>query len=443
MARAQRQDGSVIVAALAIVASVQCAGALQKCVDAAPAGATVRVAPGTHLGDVVIARPLHLVGVKQPLLIGSGAGTVIQIRAAGVIVEGLDIDGRGGGDLGDDPSGIHVAAKNAVIRGCRIRNTLFGVYLREADGVLVDRCMIRGIPGKDPGEKGSGIHVFDTNGFTLRDNDIADVRDGLYIQSSSHGEIVRNHARDLRYGLHYMYSDDNRFEDNTFENGAAGTTLMYSRRIVFRRNRFIHNRGFASVGLLFKTCDDVVAEDNLIADNARGIFLEGSSRNVFRRNVIAESDTALVIYDSCSTNRFEGNSFVANLTPLTLAGRRTDTVFRGNYWSDNAEPDLDGDGRSDRPYRVSNVFDHMRGNLTAADLFAQGIGARAMAIAEEAFPVLDPIPVLDPAPLVRPPRLDRVPRIERSARGADAFGVAASVALLLGGAALLIVARMA
>ena len=49
-----------------------------------------------------------------------------------------------------------------------------------------------------------------------------------------------------------MFSDDNVFEDNIFENGAAGTALMYSRRIVFRRNHFLSNRGFASVGLLFQ-----------------------------------------------------------------------------------------------------------------------------------------------------------------------------------------------
>ena len=147
------------------------------------------------------------------------------------------------------------------------------------------------------------------------------MRDGLYIQSSSQGFIRGNRVRDLRYGLHYMFSDDNVFEDNLFENGAAGTALMYSHRITFRRNRFLHNRGFASVGLLFKACDDVIAEDNLIADNARGIFLEGSYRNVFRRNVIAESDMAIVLYDSCAGNRFDGNSFVGNLTPLQLVGQ--------------------------------------------------------------------------------------------------------------------------
>jgi nitrous oxidase accessory protein len=413
------------------------ASPLQALVDAAPSGATIRVGSGIYTGDLVINRSLRLVGRGRPVLRGSGRESVVRVRADDVTIEGFDIDGRGGGDLGRDTSGIHVSARNAVVRDCRIAGTLFGIYLYRADGAVVERCDIRGIPGKEPGEKGSGIHVWATDGFRLADNEIRDVRDGFYIQSSPHGVITGNAARDLRYGLHYMFADDNRFEDNLFENGAAGAALMYSRRIVFRRNRFLHNRGFASVGLLFKACDDVTAESNLIADNARGIFLEGSARNVFRRNVVAQSDSAIVLYDSCSATRFEGNSFVGNLSPLDLVGRRTDTRFDGNYWSGNDVPDLDGDGRSDRPYRLSSTFDHFRANLTAADLFTQGLGAAALAAAERAFPVLDPFPVEDRAPLARAPQLPEVPRPSRDAPGPNAPGMAVSAAAAATGMILL------
>jgi nitrous oxidase accessory protein len=413
------------------------ASSLQARVDAAAPGALVEVGPGVYPGDLVLERPIRLVGHGRPKLLGSGSGSVVRVRSDGVRLEGFDIDGRGGGDLGRDTSGVHIAAARASVRDCRISGSLFGIYLRQANGSSVLSCDVRGIPGKDPGEKGSGIHVWDTDGFELSGNSIADVRDGFYIQSSSHGVIRGNTAKDLRYGLHYMFSDDNLFEDNLFENGAAGTAILYSRRIVFRRNRFLHNRGFASVGLLFKACDDVTAESNLIGDNARGVFLEGSYRNVFRGNIVAESDTAIVLYDSCGGNRFEGNSFVANLSPLTLVGRRTDTAFDGNYWSGNDEPDLDGDGRSDRPYRLSSVFDHFRGNLTAADLMTPGFAAAALGAAERAFPVLDPIAVEDHAPLVRPPALPDVPRAPAEPRGAHVAGALGSAAVLAAGAAVL------
>ncbi|QQR75371.1 MAG: nitrous oxide reductase family maturation protein NosD [Holophagales bacterium] len=410
---------------------------LQARIDAAAPGATVEVAAGTWTGDLWIDKPLRLVGRGRPRLVGSSRGSVVRVRAAEVTVEGFDIDGRGGGDLARDTAGVHVAAARATVRDCRIAGCLFGIYLRASDDATVAGCTIAGIPGKDPGEKGSGIHVWNSQRFRLERNEIRDVRDGFYIQSSSGGVVRGNVARDLRYGLHYMFSDDNLFEDNLFENGAAGTALMYSKRITFRRNRFVRNRGFASVGLLLKACDEVVAEDNLIADNARGIFLEGSYDNVFRGNVVAASDVALVIYDSCARNAFTGNSFVGNLSPLSLSGRRTDTRFEGNFWSDASEPDLDGDGRSDRPYRLSSVFDHLRGNLTAADLLAQSLAARALGAAELAFPVLAPVAVEDVSPLARAPELAVPEWTPRGRSGADPAGMLGALALLSAGGATL------
>lgn len=382
---------------------------IQARIDTAAPGSTLEIGPGTYRGDIFIDKPLRLVGRGRPLLRGSGAGTVVLVRAPGVSVEGFDIDGGGGGDLGRDSSGIHVAARGVRVRDCRIANTLFGIYLREAHGARIEGSRIQGIRGKAPGEKASGIHVWNTDGFELINNEIFDVRDGIYIQSSPHGVIRGNVARDLRYGLHYMYSDDNLFEDNVFENGDAGTAIMYSRGLTFRRNQFLRNRGFASVGLLLKTCDDVIAEDNLIVDNARGIFVEGTIHNVFRGNLIAGSDAAIVLFDSAQQTVFTGNAFVANLSPLALSGRRTDTVFAGNYWSDNPAPDLDGDGATDMPYRLSTLFDHLRGNLTAADLLSRSAAAAAIGAAERAFPVLQPVPVIDARPLARPPSL-RVPK---------------------------------
>jgi nitrous oxidase accessory protein len=414
---------------------------LQARVDAALPGSTLEVAPGTYEGDLIIDRPLRLIGRGRPTLVGSGEGSVVRVRAPDVTLEGFDIDGGGGGDLGRDSSGVHVAAPRVTIRDCRIREALFGVYLREAPGAVVENCFVRGIPGRAPGEKGSGIHVFATEGFRFTGNEVVDARDGFYLQSASKGRIVSNIARDLRYGLHYMYSDDNVFEDNLFENNAAGAAVMYSTRIAFRRNRFLRNRGFASVGLLLQGCDDVVAEDNLIGDNARGVFLESSHRNLFRRNVIARSDTAVVLYASSAGIRFEGNSFVGNLTPLTLVGKRPDAIFAGNYWSEHGELDLDGDGISDRPYRLTSVFDHFRSNLTAADLFSQSFAADAMGVAERTFPVLQAVEVVDAKPLARPPSLPDVPAPNARRGQASAIGVAGSALLLATGTLTLLRAR--
>lgn len=409
------------------------ASPLQRRIDAAQPGDRIEVAAGTYAGDLYVDKPVHLVGIGRPRLLGSGTGSVVRIRADRATIEGFDIDGQLGGNLARDSSGIHVTTRHVTIRDCRIVRSLFGVYLREAHHATVDGTSVTGIEGKAPGEQGSGIHVWNTQGFTLRWNTIRFSRDGLYIQSSDHGVVTGNTVSDVRYGLHYMNSDDNRFEDNLFERGAAGAALMYSRRLTFARNRFVHNRGFASVGLLLKDCEDVLAEDNLVADNERGFFIDGAVRHVFRHNIVSNSDVAVVVYDSSAGNRFEANAFIGNLAPLRLVGRRTDTVFDGNYWSEFDEPDLDGDGIRDQPYRLSNVFDHLRGNLTAADLFAQGLGAAVLARAERTFPVLRPVAVVDGRPLLRAPDRGAIPQPPPPSAGAARGGLLISgLGLVLG-----------
>ncbi len=425
------------VLALTVEAGGQ-ASPLQARLDAAPAGAVIEVGPGRYDGDLVIDRPVRLIGRGRPLLAGSGAGTVVRIRASDVVVEGFDIDGRGGGLLVDDASGIHITGARATVRDCRVRNALFGIYLHAAHGAVVEQSTVTGFADRSAGEQGSGIHVWNTQGFRLVGNDVRYSRDGFYIQSSNGGFIAGNTARELRYGLHYMSSDDNVFEDNRFEQGAAGAAIMYSKRITFRRNRFLHSRGFGSVGLLLQACEDVTAQDNLIADNARGIFLEGTLRTRFAGNIVARSDTAVVLYDSTRDIRFEGNAFFANLSPLDLVGRRTDTVFDRNYWSDATEPDFDADGVGDAPYRLTSVFDHLRGNLTAADLFARSLTAAALGLAERTFPVLSPAAVTDLHPLARPPAMPNVPRPDTGTRQANAAGLLVSAAsAALGGVLLL------
>lgn len=399
---------------------------LQARIDAAAPGDRIEIPAGRYDGDLYLHQPVHLVGIGRPVLAGSGTGSVVRIRAAHVTIEGFDIDGRLGGSLATDSSGIHIAAEHATIRDCRIVRSLFGVYLRAANDALIADTVVTGIEGKAPGEQGSGIHVWNTERFTLRGNVIRHSRDGFYIQSSNHGLVSGNRVSDVRYGLHYMNSDDNTFEDNVFERGAAGAALMYSRRLTFSRNRFLHNRGFASVGLLLKDCEDVTATDNLLADNERGFFIDGAIRHLFRHNIVSSSDVAVVVYASSQGNRFEGNAFIGNLAPLRLVGRRTDTVFDGNYWSDHDEPDLDGDGVRDAPYRLSNVFDHLRGNLTAADLYAQGLGAAMLARAERTFPVLRASTVVDAHPLARAPERGAIPPMQAEATGGTTLGVVAA-----------------
>ena len=125
---------------------------LQRLVDAAEPGARVVVPAGVYVGDLYLDKPVTLAGVGRPTLMGSGRGSVVRVRAAGVTIEGIDIDGRSMGDLGRDTAGIHVAAPRVTIRDVHVRGALFGIYLLAADDATIAWTTIDGIPGRDPGE---------------------------------------------------------------------------------------------------------------------------------------------------------------------------------------------------------------------------------------------------------------------------------------------------
>ena len=96
---------------------------LQAQIDAAAPGATVEIGPGTYAGDIVLDRPVRLLGRGRPRLVGSGEGSVVRIRAADVTIDGLDIDGNRGGVIDRDSSGIHIAApgRRSATAGSRTR----------------------------------------------------------------------------------------------------------------------------------------------------------------------------------------------------------------------------------------------------------------------------------------------------------------------------------
>ncbi len=199
-----------------------------------------------------------------------------------------------------------------------------------------------------------------------------------------------------------MFSDRNVFEDNFFSNNVAGAAIMYSNHIEFRRNAFVHNRGFSSFGILFQACNELLAEENFIIDNATGIFMEALSKTTFRHNTIANNDVALQMFSSSDANVFTENNFVDNLSPLQLIGRTTTTKWSGNFWSDYDGYDLNEDGRGDVPRKIQNVFEQMEGNHPRLRLYLESPAARAMAVAEKTFPILRGSSEIDEAPLMKP-----------------------------------------
>src|SRR5690606_31426869 len=105
-------------------------------------------------------------------------------------------------------------------------------------------------------------------GITLEDNQVSGHRDGFYFEFVKNSVILRNtSSENLRYGLHFMFSDGNRYEDNRFVSNGAGVAVMYTREIIMRKNRFLNNWGPTAYGLLLKDISNSEISANLFQGN--------------------------------------------------------------------------------------------------------------------------------------------------------------------------------
>lgn len=377
---------------------------IRAAIERAQPGDTVQVRAGTYRGQLVLEKRIVLEGIGKPILRGSREGSVLVVVADGCTVKGFIIE-QNGGDLQREDSGILLKSSRNRVEENELRDVLYGIYLYQSQGNTIRRNIIHGRTTLEVGERGAGLHLWNSPDNVIEGNTITETRDGMYIQSSP-GNLVRsNRVSNLRYGLHYMYSDSNRFEDNLFSQNVAGAAIMYSKHVEFRRNAFIHNRGFSSFGILFQDCEACLAEDNFIIDNATGLFMEALRHSTFRRNTIAENDVAVQMFSSVDENVFSENNFVENLSPLQLVGRSTTTRWgrqgRGNFWSDYDGYDLDSDGVGDVPHKIQNIFEYMEGNYPRLRLYLQSPAAQALAMAEKVFPLVEGSSEVDAAPLVK------------------------------------------
>jgi nitrous oxidase accessory protein len=385
---------------------------ISEAVRTAGIGDTIEVGPGTYHENVLLDRAVQLVGIGQPVIHGLGQMSVVTVTADHCALRGFVIE-HSGGMLVDEDSGVLLKSSNNRIENNQLRDVLFGIYLLQSDHNYIVGNTIQGRPLRDLGDRGSGIHIWNSSYNTLERNTIFEARDGMYLQNAYHSLIRDNRVHDLRYGLHYMYSDDNDFEGNIFYNNVAGAAIMYSKRIHFRRNAFLHNRGFASYGILFQSDDNCVADENVIADNAVGIFMEALAGSTLRHNLLAGNDLALKVFSSAVDNLFENNNVVENLSPLEVIGSHTNNRWNGplagNYWSDYDGFDLNGDGVGDVPYPIQNIFEHLEAQTPLLRLYLFSPAAQSLALAERGFPVLQKQLETDSRPLMKPAAMAWVP----------------------------------
>ena len=374
---------------------------------AAGAHDTIAIRAGHYRERLALDRPITLLGRPGAVIDGGRHGTVITITSDDATVQGLTLRSSGRSLERDEAVVKVVRARRTRIIDNVIGDPLHGSYLLESHDAEITGNRITGAPDLVESSRGNGIHLYNSTGNRLTGNVVQGTRDGIYFSFAGGNTVTGNEVTRVRYGLHYMYSDDNTFERNRFSRNAAGAAIMFSKRIVFRENLFTEHVGYRAYGILLQTAEQVLAERNRIEGNLTGLFLDGAMGDTFRDNVIAGNGVGIDLLASAENNTFAGNVITDNRVAvrkvLGSSENRWSADGRGNFWGDHSVFDLDGDGIGDRPYRVGDAFATLAATRPALDLFSGTLAARALAWAEEAFPVFDMPRVEDQHPLARRP----------------------------------------
>jgi len=424
---------------MALLASLLVAlggGPLQEAIDRAKAGGTIVVPPGLHRERLRIDKPLTLDGQGRATIDGGGRGTILTVTGVRVVLRGLTFRSSGDSFSQEDAAVRLENAHESVVEDCRLEDVLFGLYVANSSRCHFRRLAIGGKPLPMP-RRGDGVRLWYSDDTTLEHIDMADSRD--FIIWFARRTSVRNcRVSRSRYGLHYMYCDDNLFENNVFTGNQVGGTIMYSRRITMRGNRFERSRGPSAYGMLLKDADDILAEENEFVDNTRGLYFDNSPQSelascTLRKNLFALNDAGVSLLSDTRRVRFEANTFADNLSHVEMIGPPDSrkNSWEGNYWSDHVAYDADGDGAGDVPYRPESAYEDLMALHPELALLRFSPSVSALELAGRLFPLTrTDLKLEDAHPAMRPTVRPRAPEpAERNASGA-VLGVSAVLALL-------------
>ncbi|RYY41776.1 MAG: nitrous oxide reductase family maturation protein NosD [Chitinophagaceae bacterium] len=376
---------------------------LRAGVELAQLGDTVRLHSGTYReGAIVIQKGITLIGVGWPLLDGQGRYQQLTLSGANIRVQGLRFTGTGYSSMNDYAAIGIIDAQNVVVEGNEIRAAYFGIHVANTRNCSIRNNRIIGIP-KTEQTSGNGIHLWKCAQMLVEGNDVQGHRDGIYFEFVTYSAIRKNNSHNnIRYGLHFMFSNNDSYADNVFSRNGAGVAVMYSKQVKMLRNHFERNWGPNAYGLLLKEISDAEITGNTFAFNTSGILMESTNRIDVARNVFRSNGWGLRISASCNDNVVHQNNFQGNTFDVATNGDLMLNRFNGNYWDKYDGYDLNRDGSGDVPYHPVSLYSMIIERNPQSVILLRSFMVSLLDKVEKAMPSITPSAMADAAPLMKP-----------------------------------------
>lgn len=377
---------------------------IRETIELAEAFDTVMVMPGVYREHtLIINKPLTLIGIDFPIIDGNNEQNELFILAANYIhVSGFSFKDVGVSYLKDLAALKVKRVKYGSIINNKFENCFFGIYLEYAQNYIVKGNEVTG-EFKSEASAGNAIHVWKAKHIEISDNILSKHRDGIYLEFVDSSLISNNRSfHNIRYGLHFMFSNNDVYSGNTFFKNGSGVAVMFSNRVQMIENTFEENKGGASYGLLLKEISDGNISRNTFMKNTIGVLAEGANRLNFEENQFTMNGTAIDMKGNSLGNHIEHNNFLANTFEIVTNSNHNINTYDSNYWSTYSGFDLNRDGIGDLPYRPVNLFARITNEIPSATLMLHSIFVNMLDATERLFPDLIPAELVDEKPMMKP-----------------------------------------
>lgn len=358
--------------------------------------------PGLYKeGNIIVDKRLVLIGVNFPVLDGQKKYEVLSIKANGTIVRGFKVTRSGYASL-TDPGGIKVYdARNVEITDNILDDNFFGIYLQYSKSCIIRNNRIKAY-GIEEQQIGNGIHCWKSDSLQITGNKISGHRDGIYFEFVTNSIIWRNiSTSNIRYGLHFMFSNSDAYMCNVFRNNGAGVAVMFTKNVKMFNNYFDENWGDAAYGLMLKEISDSYIYGNYFSRNTTGIYMEGTNRIQVEHNLLRANGWGMKIQASCMDNNIRNNNFIGNTFDISTNGSTVLNSFDGNYWDKYEGYDLNKDEVGDEPYHPLSLFSVIVERNPPAMLLFRSFMVSLLDRSEKIAPSLTPDNFVDKQPRLK------------------------------------------
>ena len=375
---------------------------LRQAIKEANDGDTILLNKGIYKeGNIIISKAIYLIGIDGPVLDGDNKNEILTVTGRNIVIKGIHFANAGYSSMNDYAALKIIDATRVVIENNNFNNTFFAIHVANSTHSLIRDNTIK---GNDKSEhlSGNGIHLWKCANMQVENNSIQGHRDGIYFEFVTQSTIQNNLSeKNIRYGLHFMFSSNDNYFNNTFRNNGAGVAVMYSHKVKMEGNKFEMNWGPSSYGILLKDITDSYIQHNTFFKNSVGIHMEGSSRIDVSKNIFKENGWALKVQASCDDNNFFQNNFFGNSFDVGTNGSLALNKFYNNYWDKYEGYDLNKNGIGDVPYHPVSMYSMIVEQNPNSLILLRSFMVSLLDKAEKAIPSLASENLVDDKPMIK------------------------------------------